>query len=386
MHVIEVVARFGTTVLSTVDLPPGAGYRAGTGPENDLAVELGPSATIVEGDVVRVPAGATALRFAHGRSSPLIGEVKLAARMRVEIRMGHVTIAIRRVTPAERVPRAPIDRRPYLYIAASLAAQVLLVGLAAWIAPDQGPPLPRPTPRSIRIARFLEPPPPTKLDPSPVPAMATAPDDPSTAPPPAEKSPDRSRRGRATARARAAGILGSDGASDLSGLVSRDLGKAFEGIRPAYREDEANTRRFGGGESWDPGGVIATGRFATKSNAGADYELAGATPGPKTVVKTCTGRPCEITGPRTQESVIALIDANAPALLECHERNAGKNARGFVTLELDIDRDGTVLRPTGAGMGPLAGCAMRAVQRIAFPSAPGDAQTEVKLSLEFTQD
>ena len=382
---IEVVARFEATVLATVDLRLGASYRAGTGPGDDLAVELGSSVAIVEGDIVRVPAGSTAILFEHGKRSPLTGELRLDARTRVEIRIGRVTIAIRRATRMAPVPRPPVDRRPYIYTAASLAAQLLLVALAAWSAPDRAP-LPPHTPRSIRVARFPEPLPATKRDPSPVPAMATAPTDPPTAPPPADKAPDlrRSRRSRAIARARQAGILGSEGASDLSGLVPSDLGKAFDGVRPAYREEEATARGFGGAESWDPGGVIPMGRFATKSNAGADYELAGATPGLPTVLKTCTGRPCATTGPHTRESVVAMVDGRAEALLECHERYAGRNARGFVTLDFDIDRDGTVLRPTSAGMGELAGCAMRVVQSIAFPIAPGDAQTEVKLSLEFS--
>ena len=385
MHVIEVVARFEATVLATVDLRPGASYRAGTGPGNDLAVKLGPSVAIVEGDIVRVPSGSTARLFEHGQPSPLTGEVRLDARMRVEIRIGRVTIAIQRVTRMDPVPRAPVDRRPYIYIAASLAAQVLLVALAAWIAPVHEPRLPAQTPRSIRVARFPEPRRATKQDPSPVPAVATAPTDPSTAPPPADKTPDlRSRRSRAIVRAREAGILGTDGVGDLSGLVATDVGSAFDGVRPAYREEEATARGFGGAESWDPGGVIPMGRFATKANAGADYELAGATPGLKTVVKTCTGRPCATIGPHTRESVVAIVDGRAEALLECHERYAGRNVRGFVTLDFDIDRDGTVLRSTSVGMGELAGCAMRVVQRIAFPIAPGDTQTEVKLSLEFT--
>jgi hypothetical protein len=386
MHVIEVVARFEATVLATVDLHPGARYRAGTGRGDDLAVELGSSIAIVEGDIVRAPPEATAIVYQHGKRSPLTGELRLDGHMRVEIRIGRVTIAIRRATRVEPVPRPSLDRRPYIYIAASLAAQVLLVALAAWIAPARDPPRPAHTPRPTRVARFPEPRPATKQDPSPVPAAATAPTDPSTAPPPADKTPDlrRSRRSRAIARAREAGILGSDGVSDLSGLVASDIGKAFDGVRPAYREEEATARGFGGGERWDPGGVVPMGRFATKSNAGADYELAGATAGPKTVLKTCTGRPCATTGPHTRETVVAIVDERAEALLECHERYAGRNVRGFVTLDFDIDRDGAVLRPTSAGMGELAGCAMRVVQGIAFPIAPGDAQTEVKLSLEFT--
>src|SRR4051812_26229964 len=232
MHAIEIVARFDTTVLATVDLRPGLSYRAGTGPTDDLAVELGSSVAIVEGDIVRVPAGSTAVLFDHGKRSTLAGELQLDARMRVEIRIGRVTIAIRRVTRTDPVPRAPVDRRPYIYTAASLAAQLLLVALATWVAPDREPPLPVHTPRSIRVARFPEPPPATKEQPSPLPALATAPTDPTTAPPPADKTPDlqRSRRNRAIARAREAGILGSDGLSNLSGLAASDVGKAFKGV------------------------------------------------------------------------------------------------------------------------------------------------------------
>lgn len=58
---------------------------------------------------------------------------------------------------------------------------------------------------------------------------------------------------------------------------------------------------------------------------------------------------------------------------ECRARYGGRNVRGFVTLDFDIDRDGTVLR------GELAGCALL------VPTGPGDAQTEMKLSLELAE-
>jgi hypothetical protein len=312
-----------------------------------------------------------------------MGELTLGAHERVELRIGRVAIAIRWTQRPAPVPRAPIERRPHVFHAVSLAAHLLLVVLAAELAPYQPPP--PPPQRPIRVGRFPEAQPPARVAPTPVPAVATAPVDPVAAPPPAAKTPDvdRSRRGRAIARARTAGILGAEGATNLRGLAPSDPSKAFEGVRPVYREEEAVARQFGGGDGWDPGGVVKMGRFSTRPNAGADYELAGATPAAKVVVDVCKASSCSFTGPLGRQTVVDVMTANAEDLLDCHERHAGKRAQGTVTLGFDIDRDGAVLRATSNGMGDVAGCVMRVVEKIAFPTAPGDAQTEVTLSLAF---
>ena len=386
MPAIEVVARFETTVLDTVILDPGASYRIGAAAGVDLPVEIGESVAVVDGDLVRVPAGTSAALFEAGRARPVTGELRLGAAMRVELRIGRVTIAIRHTTRPDPVPRPPIDRRRHVYGAISLGAHLVLLVLAVELAPFRE--LPEPPPRPVRVARFPETAPAAHAAPTPVPAVATAPTDPMAAPPPAEKSPDRdrSRRSRAIARAREAGILGSDGLTDLRGLAPSDPGKAFKGVRPVYREEEAVARQFGGGESWDPGGVVKMGRFETRPNAGADYELAGATPAAKNMVDVCASGACTVSGPLAKAKVTEVVRAHAEELLDCHERYAGKRATGTISLTFDIDRDGTVLRATADGMGDLAGCVRRAVEKIGFPTAPGDAQTEVALSLEFRDE
>jgi len=384
MHAIEIVARFETTVLDTVMLDRGASFRIGTAAGVDLPVELDATVTIIDGDLVRIPPAVTATLFEAGRARPVTGELTLGARSRVELQIGRVAIAIRWTLRPAPVPRAPIDRRPHAYTAATLVAHLVLVAVAAELAPYEAPP--PPAPRPVRVGRIPDANPATREAPTPVPAAASAPVDPVAAPPPATKTPDvdRSRRARAIARARTAGILGSEGATNLSGLAPSDPSKAFEGVRPVYREEEARSRQFGGGDSWDPGGVVKMGRFSTRPNAGADYELAGATPAAKTVVDVCkASAACTFTGPLARQTVVDVLDANAEDILACHERHAGKRARGTVTLGFDIDRDGTVLRATSTGMGDVAGCVMRVVEKIAFPTAPGDAQTEVILSLEF---
>ncbi len=379
MHAVEVVARFDTTVLDTVLLDRDASYRVGTEPGVDLAVPLSGNLAIVERDLVRVPPAATATLFEAGREQPLIGEVRLGAKMRVELRIGRVVITLRRTARPAAVPRPRIDRRRHAYDAVSLALHLVLLVVAVELAPFHAP-SPAPS-RPVRVARIPETRPPSLEAPTPVPAIATAPADPTEAPPPAEKAADlkKSRRSAAIARAREAGILASEGLSDLRALTPSDPAKAFKGVRPVYREEEAVARQFGGGDSWDPGGIVKMGRFQTRSNAGADYELAGATPAVKTVLDVSGA----ITGALSREKVIEVVRAHAEDLLDCHERKAGKNARGTVSLAFDIDRDGTVLRPTADGMGTLAGCALRVVEKIGFPTAPGDLQTEVTLSLEF---
>ena len=396
MDAVEVVARFGGSIVALAHLRDGATYRMGTAPGVDLAVPVATTFPLVERGVVRIPAGIQATLVEAGRRSPVgARELWLAVGMRVELTIGLVTIRIARVAlPDDRLPGPRLDRRAPAYAAGSLAAHVLVWALAVTLAPA-GEPLERmvdPQPNQVRIARFDAPPQPPR-EPSAVPAAATATADPTAAPPPADsrRSIPSTRRGRAIALAREAGILGAPGLGDLSGLVIHgDLGTAFDGVGPAYREEDATAQRFGGGgggPKFNPG-TIATGAYQTVSDghaAGDDYDLPGAVPAQRhrPIVEMCTGRPCATDGPIAAETVKALIAAASPTLIRCYKAYAEERSRGTVTLDFEIDRDGTVLRASSRGFGAVAACVQAVVEKIDFPIAPGQPQTTVQVSLGF---
>lgn len=395
MDAVEVVARLGSSVVAIAHLRDGAAYRIGTAPGVDLAVPIATTFPLVERGVVRIPSGIRATVSEGGRTIPFTAfELWLGVGTRVELTIGLVTIRITRVVLSnERIPRRPLDRRGPAYAAGSLALHLFVWALAVTIAPFD-PPLERMVAdpmMAIRVAHFDEPP--QERSPSMVPEATTATTDPVAAPPPAKTSPNvpTSRRGRAIARAREAGFLTADGLSDLSALMTKsDLGRAFEGVGPAYREEDASSRGFGGGGGgprFHPG-TIAAGEYATVTDgrgAGEDYDLPGAVPDQhhRPVVEMCTGRPCGTDGPLSTEAVRTMIAATSPTLLRCYKAHAEDRSRGTVTLDFEIDRDGTVLRASSRGFGQVAACVQAVVEKIDFPIAPGQPQTTVQFSLGF---
>lgn len=396
MDAVEVVARLGSSVVALTHLRDGATYRIGTAPGVDLAVPIATTFPLVERGVVRIPSGIQAIVREGSRSYAATAlELWLGTGMRVELTIGLVSIRISRVElPADSLPRPPLDRRTPGYVAGSLALHMLLWGLAITFAP-----LDEPLERMVaepaihaRIARFDAPPQPPPL-PSPIPAPTVATTDVVTAPPPADTAPSvpTSRRGRAIARAREAGFLGADGLSDLSALVvDGDLDQAFEGVGPAYREEDVTSKGFGGGGGgprFNPG-TIATGAYETVSEgraAGEDYDLAGAVPDQRhrPVVEMCTGRPCATEGPLSVATVRRMIAVASPILVRCYKHHAEERSRGTVTLDFEIDRNGEVLRASSRGFGDVAACVQAVVEKIDFPIAPDQPQTTVRFSLGF---
>ena len=394
MDAVEVVSRLGTSVIAITHLRDGAAYRIGTAPGVDLAVPIATTFPLVERGVVRIPSGIHATVREGGREYPVTSfELWLGAGMRVELMIGLVTIQIARVElPNERIPQPPFERRVPAYVAGSLVLHVLLWALAITFAPLEEP-LERMSDAlemAVRIARFDAPPQPP---PAPATAPFTATTDPVSAPTPADTVPKlpTSRRGRAVAQVRKAGFLTADGLSDFSAvIVEGDLAARFEGVGPAYREDDATAKQFGGGgggPKFNPG-TIAAGAYQTVSDgraAGDEYDLAGAVPDQRhrPVVEMCTGRPCATDGPQSIATVRRLIAVRSPLLVRCYHHHAVVRSRGTVTLDFEIDRNGEVLRASSRGFGAVAACVQAVVEKIDFPIAPGQPQTTVKFSLGF---
>jgi hypothetical protein len=97
----------------------------------------------------------------------------------------------------------------------------------------------------------------------------------------------------------------------------------------------------------------------------------------------CTGRPCATDGPIATAVVTNHIAAISPTLLRCYRAHAEDRSRGTVTLDFEIDRDGTVLRASSRGFGAVSACVQAVVEKIDFPIAPGQPQTTVQFSLGF---
>src|SRR5262245_8079399 len=118
--VVEVVARFGDTVLDYRHLGASDVYRIGTGPDVDLALPGHTSFPLVDRGTVRIPVGiaattrGTTTRFAIGLVSIAITRVKLAK---------------------VHVPRKRPDWRPPAYLLGSLLAQPALWFAAVTLEP-----------------------------------------------------------------------------------------------------------------------------------------------------------------------------------------------------------------------------------------------------------
>jgi hypothetical protein len=97
----------------------------------------------------------------------------------------------------------------------------------------------------------------------------------------------------------------------------------------------------------------------------------------------CSGRPCAADGPISIDQVRTMIAVTTPTLLRCYKAHAAERTRGTVTLDFEIDRDGTVLRASSRGLGAVSTCVQAVVEKIDFPIAPGQPQTTVQFSLGF---
>ena len=378
MDVVELVARIGDTVLEVVHLPPGARFRIGSGPDVDLAVGSLGSFPVIDGGVVRVPAGVVARVDGRRDPGPVI---KLEGT--IELQVALVTLTIRRVTREARpVPRPRRDRRPYLYVAASLVVQLALWLTAVTVAPFQ-----RVVHEASRVAHL------TRIHDAPPPP-------PPPPPPPAPKP-------AATAKASAAGAMRPRGerretssapAYSSPGEATAHLAQVIGDIHiaeqvaaadgPADPEGAYNEQNFGGGrhrfdvDKVAPEKTYEVTRWALPTYMHVKGELA-----PVPSIELCDDDSCTVEGPREMHAILTQMMKHHAEIAMCYREHTG-DLDGQIRIRFEISPQGKVTGeygkpdgPVGYGTGTVGRCVAKLAARLRWGQAP--AQARVFIGMAF---
>jgi len=355
-EVVEVVARFGETVLDIAHLGPDDTYRIGTAPGCDLTVPGLACFPLVAGGVVRCPIGLST------RTDKETTELRVGALV--------VTVARTQLAPAA-LPAPRVELRTPLFVAASLVAHV-----GVWLAAERFAALERieARPRPL-LARLIEapvppPPPPPKAPPPP---QQTAQLPPSAPPPRRLPAPSERAHAAAPRSGRAAELARArEAARDNFGAAIAAVAKSFDDTHVVervgaltaegqYDEDAANAQGFGGSRRFDPTqregwGTVATGAYVT-----FDIDF-----------KQCPNGNCEVVGPIPALYVRTHLLAHLAELYDCYRAHA--SAPGMIVLEFTITPDGAVRDARGSGLGDTGACAARVVETIFFRALGGDTR------------
>lgn len=356
-HVVEVVVRFGDSVVDIAHVPPEAEYRIGTSPGVDLAVEGHTSFPLVAAGRIRCPLGVP-VREHDGAT---------------ELQLARATVTLTPIAvDVPRLPRPRLDARLLVFATVSL-----LVHLSIWLWAVVTEPFeqiidtPRPRLRHVHVEDAPEPPPPPK------PAVEQ-PREPVTEPPKIAASRVRPRTKRIAdadvstaipaSAAQAAAMLAKSSAD--THVVER-----VGALRPedTYNEDDANAKGFGGSPRFPPGETIKT---------GAGYKLM------LYDVRLCPSKSCTVSGPVPASFIRAALHDHMDAIYDCYVQHA--DGPGTIVLDFTIAGDGSVRDAKGRGLGETGACAARVLPEIYF-KAIGDNDvpegkprlTRVRYPLEF---
>jgi hypothetical protein len=353
--VVEVVARFGATIIAVAHVGPNETYRIGTAPSANLAVPGLTSFPLVDGGTIRRPHGVHAVEHERG----------------TELHIGALTLSIAR-TKLSRAPlaRPRIDWWPRMFLAASLIAHLSLWLIALAVAPFERL-IEKPRPR-MRFAHVAEPS--ESIEPKPLrkreSGAAAQPESATRVARPArgKRPEDDAELGRPASywTARVAKAF------DNTKLVER-LGELT--AENQYVEDDENAKGFGGGGGrFDPGP-------AESVNTGEGYGAAMMAYD----VKLCPKKSCTVTGPIPALYVRTHLHAHMDAIYDCYAQHA--DGPGTIVIEFLISPDGAVRDARGSGLGETGACAARVVGEIYFKALGNDydppRETHVRYPLLF---
>jgi hypothetical protein len=328
--VVEVVVRFGDTILDVAYVRPHQTFRVGTAPGLELALPGHTSFPLVADGAIRCPVGVPVRHLGAT----------------IELRFAYASVELtRRELELVAVPRP----RPRWRVAAFVGAS-LLVHLAVWACAVTLEPFERIVEVTRPRLRFVhvpahEPPP----EPPPTPVVEKKVEH-SPAAAPASPPRKRAHIERATARNPA------EAAATFAAMVGNThVVEQVSALRPedTYNEDDANARGFGGSPRFPPGETIKTGDYKVMA-----YD-----------VKLCPKKSCTITGPVPGTFIRAQLHEHMDAIYDCYIAHASE--AGTIVLSFSIAGDGTVHDARGSGLGETGACAARVLPEIYF-KAIGD--------------
>jgi hypothetical protein len=355
-RVVEVVVRFGDTVLDIAHVGHDAEFRIGTGPDVDLAVPGHTSFPLVAGGRIRCPVG-VASREHDGA---------------IELQLGLATVALaRRTLNAPAIERPHLELRTPAFVTGALAVHLSIWLCAAVLAPFErvAPEPARPRLRHVHVENVPEKPPvpPPKPPPEQTRAALVQPQPPVA----------HGQRPRRTPGAESANPLSgspAEQAARFAASVGRTLDTIGE-LRPedTYNEDDENAKGFGGSPRFPPGETIKT------------------APGYKLMlydVRLCPRGSCSVSGPVPAEFIRYALHDHMDAIYDCYVAHA--DGPGTIVLEFTIAGDGSFRDAKGTGLGQTGDCAARVLPEISV-KAIGDNDvldggpriTTVRYPLEF---
>jgi hypothetical protein len=345
-EVVEVVARFGSTILDVAHLEPSDTYRIGSAPGTRLAVPGVTSFPLVTGGSVRCPVGMRA-SDEDGITVLSIGALAI-----------HVT---RTKLPHAPLARPRFDWRPPAFVLASLVAHLAIWFAALAYAPLERVAAPRaPRPRLVHVAAV----PPPADEPRPTPRRPVS----AQAPPP---RPVRVARAETTgiAAARSKTVTGAV-ASVLESFDRIDVAGKLGALDPkdAYNPELDASPSFGSGRSFDPSQREGFGTIES-----GPYEMIPPD------VRLCPDKSCTVNGPIPALYVRTHLHSVMDGIYACYVRYA--DGPGTIVLEFTITADGAVRDARGSGLGETGACAARVTNEIFFKAL--GSETRVRYPVRF---
>jgi len=349
-----VVVRFAGDLLQITPVAADGRFRIGTAPGTDLATTIAGEFALVAGSergfVVRCPTGVTARRDGLA----LDGAVLLRRGPPVVLATGWLTITIT-LEDAQPLARPPIERRPYVFGAASLVAH-LAVWLLAMLWP--APPVPLPVLPGIenhdgstatRVARYAVAAQSLRRDPRPPPPALPI----TTGPTPTPQPVVESTRSPGPRTPTPPGALGP--AASAKSTPTREPREPISG--QARRFDPTTRPDFDTVKS-GPYPTLASGRAA-----GDEYELASRKS--RMVVVSCDASSCIVVGGDEAAPIRRAIERRLADITACYENATGAAGRQ-VELDFDLDDDGMARGVKVGGVGDAGNCVANIIHEIQF--------------------
>ena len=355
---VEVVVRFAGTIVQIVRIAPGAECRVGRDRGADIALEV-PAFTLVSsterGFVMHDS------RIGLDKDAPRdIATIPLEPDVPLTRAVGdHVTLTITLVTTSRiPVPRRRIERRPFWFGAASIAAHVGLLLAALWAASPEDDTVPANETtkrRPAKIARFAVAAQTIKREKAPPPLATPITTDTTPSPSPALDEPSGA----------AIRSLGSESPPNGRGPIK---------VAPAPDSTEILDETLANPRQFDPStspafDTVKVGNYTTVSTGragGERYELAGANGNRKPlIVVSCDAASCLVIGGDAANGVRRALEGRLPDIVKCyadHAATAGKK----VEVDFGIDESGKVEAVNVGGVGDYDSCVAEIVRSIQF--------------------
>lgn len=355
--VAEVLAWFGPTLIAVGHVPSGRAYTIGTEPGVDLVIAPGLAIsrfTLVDTHdafVLYRPPNVRARRIVRGRSLPIAdATVEIVRGVPIELSLGALQLRISLVRIPSTLPRRSIERRPYVYAAVSLVAQLAVYLVAAR---HHEPALPTPQvaeappgapARQARIAM-------------PAQSVRRSSQREPVATPVAEPTPPPASGGVTGAR------IGRGAQPAVPGTAAKpgnDEGR--DG-----REAHADAPRFD--PQRDPSfDSVRTGNYTTVSTgraAGSDMQLLERGQRSRLVVVRCDSAACVVVGGEQAKEIREKLQHRLPDIVACYRDRAPGTGRE-VEMDFQLDGGGKVQTLEVGGIGDVDSCVASIVRGIQF--------------------